>query len=227
MLYNKWKLASATLSGLLALFLDLISNEDVFISIIILFSCLILTMAYKEGIRKIFIFPNVITSIRIGLILSIVYYCDTLDQLAVAALFWFSAILDFLDGYSARKLNQITLFGSYLDEESDSVFVLVISLVMIWKLNINYIVVLPVLLRFISVGISYWLSDVVIRYFKFVDSRKIAGWYFGLMPIIFILPSNCKAPFALILTTILSISLIQELASYVNYFIGLHHHRQS
>lgn len=226
-LYNKWKLSSATLSGLLAIFYWVISYEDIVISIGILFSCMTLTMAYKEDIRKVFVIPNIITLFRFGLILSVLYYFDTLDQLAVAVFFWLSAMLDFLDGYSARKLNKSTMFGSYLDEEADSIFVLVISLVIIGKLNITNIVVIPVILRFINVGISHMLSDKVIWHFRFIDSRKIAGWYFGLMPAIFILPNNCKESYALILTTMLSISLIQELASYVNYFSHLHHHRQS
>lgn len=225
--YNKWKLASATLSGILAIFYWAISIDDVIISNGILFSCMTLTMAYKEGIKKIFVLPNIITLFRFGLILSILYYSDTLEQYTLAVVFWCAAMLDFLDGYCARRLNKLTIFGSYLDEEADSVFVLMISLVLIWKFNITYIVVLPVLFRFINVGISYTLSDKVIRYFKFIDSRKIAGWYFGLMPTIFILPNNYKVPFALILTIMLLISLIQELASYVNYFINIHYNRQS
>jgi CDP-diacylglycerol--glycerol-3-phosphate 3-phosphatidyltransferase len=42
---------------------------------------------------------------------------------AGAFIFWFAAITDWIDGYLARKLNQTTAFGAFLDPVADKVMV--------------------------------------------------------------------------------------------------------
>lgn len=77
--------------------------------------------------------PNILTSFRIFLIpiFVIVYYLPVTWAAPVAAcIFLLAAITDILDGYLARKLDQSTPFGAFLDPVADKIMVAV-SLVMI------------------------------------------------------------------------------------------------
>ncbi len=77
--------------------------------------------------------PNILTSFRIFLIpiFVLVYYLPVTWSAPVAAfIFWLAGVTDILDGYLARKLNQSTPFGAFLDPVADKIMVAV-SLVMI------------------------------------------------------------------------------------------------
>lgn len=77
--------------------------------------------------------PNILTGFRIFLIpiFVVVYYLPVTWAAPIAALIFFLAgITDILDGYLARKLNQSTPFGAFLDPVADKIMVAV-SLVMI------------------------------------------------------------------------------------------------
>ena len=77
--------------------------------------------------------PNILTGFRICLIpvFVIVYYLPVSWAAPMAAfIFLLAAFTDALDGYLARKLNQSTPFGAFLDPVADKIMVAV-SLVMI------------------------------------------------------------------------------------------------
>jgi CDP-diacylglycerol--glycerol-3-phosphate 3-phosphatidyltransferase len=77
--------------------------------------------------------PNILTSFRIFLIpiFVLVYYLPVSWAAPTAAfIFWLAGMTDILDGYLARKLNQSTPFGAFLDPVADKIMVAV-SLVMI------------------------------------------------------------------------------------------------
>jgi len=70
--------------------------------------------------------PNALTLMRIMLIpvLMVVFYVPFKNHLLVAAgIFAFAAITDWLDGYLARKLGQMTAFGAFLDPVADKLMV--------------------------------------------------------------------------------------------------------
>lgn len=70
--------------------------------------------------------PNLLTSFRIVLIpvFLVIYYIPGPEAHFWAALvFVFAAITDALDGYIARKFNQFTAFGAFLDPVADKVMV--------------------------------------------------------------------------------------------------------
>lgn len=77
--------------------------------------------------------PNILTAFRIILIpvFVLLYYLPvTWSAPAAAFIFWLAGITDILDGYLARRLNQQTKFGAFLDPVADKIMVAV-SLVMI------------------------------------------------------------------------------------------------
>ena len=72
--------------------------------------------------------PNVLTLLRIAVIpvFVVVYYLPfPFAHLATTALFVLAAITDWLDGYLARKLDQSSAFGAFLDPVADKLMVAV------------------------------------------------------------------------------------------------------
>lgn len=78
--------------------------------------------------------PNILTLLRI-LTLPLLLWLIYLDSAAAApwafALYVLSAITDFFDGYLARKLNQTSAFGTFIDPIADKIFVLGVLLVLV------------------------------------------------------------------------------------------------
>lgn len=77
--------------------------------------------------------PNILTLLRIGLIpiLVVTFYLPLAWSHAVAAaVFALAGITDWLDGYLARQLGQMSAFGAFLDPVADKLMVAV-ALVMI------------------------------------------------------------------------------------------------
>ncbi len=72
--------------------------------------------------------PNALTILRICLIpvLVAVFYLPFKNHLLVAAVIFASAaVTDWVDGYLARKLGQVTTFGAFLDPVADKLMVAV------------------------------------------------------------------------------------------------------
>ncbi|MCY4427414.1 MAG: CDP-diacylglycerol--glycerol-3-phosphate 3-phosphatidyltransferase [Halieaceae bacterium] len=72
--------------------------------------------------------PNSLTITRVGLIplLVLVFYWPfEHHRLLAASIFALAAITDWLDGYLARKLGQLTRFGAFLDPVADKLMVTV------------------------------------------------------------------------------------------------------
>jgi CDP-diacylglycerol---glycerol-3-phosphate 3-phosphatidyltransferase len=77
--------------------------------------------------------PNTLTILRICLIpvLVVVFYLPFKNHLLVAAgIFAVAAVTDWIDGYLARRLGQMTAFGAFLDPVADKLMV-VIALVLL------------------------------------------------------------------------------------------------
>lgn len=72
--------------------------------------------------------PNILTGFRIVLIpvLVLVYYMPvSWNYIAACGVFLAAAVTDYFDGYLARKLNQMTPFGAFLDPVADKIMVAV------------------------------------------------------------------------------------------------------
>ena len=82
----------------------------------------------KEKIHKLFsnvwTIPNVLTILRILLIPVFVVLFFKGQKMAALAVFCAASLTDMLDGYLARKLNQITDFGKLFDPLADKLMVL-------------------------------------------------------------------------------------------------------
>ena len=89
--------------------------------------------------------PNILTLSRILMIpvFVIIYYLPAQwSYLVSAGLFALAAATDWLDGYLARKLNQSTPFGAFLDPVADKLMVAVALTVLI-EAHASFILTIP------------------------------------------------------------------------------------
>lgn len=80
--------------------------------------------------------PNFLTLIRIALVpvFVVIFYLPMgWSHIAVSAIFSFAAATDWLDGYLARRLNQTSAFGAFLDPVADKLMVAVALVLLIDK----------------------------------------------------------------------------------------------
>ena len=110
--------------------------------------------------------PNILTFIRIIItpLLVLVYYLppNQWGMPAAAVLFGIAALTDWLDGYLARKLNQSTKLGAFLDPVADKLIVITV-LVMIVDEYGKLSILIPALIiigREIAIlGLREWMSE--------------------------------------------------------------------
>jgi len=113
--------------------------------------------------------PNLVTVLRILLIPLIVgiYYVPeewlsfSAQNLAATAIFIFAAVTDWLDGYLARVLDQMSAFGAFLDPVADKL-VVVAALIVLLKLGrVDMVVGLIIIGREIAISaLREWMANI-------------------------------------------------------------------
>ena len=125
--------------------------------------------------------PNLITWLRIILIPLIVgvYYLpdDWLPMpgknLAATTIFVFAAVTDWLDGYLARKLNQMSAFGAFLDPVADKLMVVGALIVLLQLDRVESAVALIIVGREIAISaLREWMA-------KIGKAKSVAVAYIG------------------------------------------------
>ncbi|MFC6440073.1 CDP-diacylglycerol--glycerol-3-phosphate 3-phosphatidyltransferase [Bowmanella sp. JS7-9] len=109
--------------------------------------------------------PNILTSMRVLLIpvFVVVYFLDwKWAHQAGAFIFWFAAVTDWFDGYLARKLQQSTAFGAFLDPVADKLIVSAALLMIAHTYQDPWITVAAVLLTSREVFVASlreWMAE--------------------------------------------------------------------
>lgn len=102
--------------------------------------------------------PNTITWVRVILTIFIVWFLLQNWYLVAFILFLIASFSDYLDGYFARKLNQVSNFGKIFDQMSDK------------------ILVTSVLIVFVQLGlIQSWILIVIIFRDTLVSTVRMAA----------------------------------------------------
>jgi CDP-diacylglycerol--glycerol-3-phosphate 3-phosphatidyltransferase len=113
--------------------------------------------------------PNLLTLSRIVMIPLIIglYYLpdDWLSwqgkNLCATSIFVFAAITDWLDGYLARRLNQLSAFGEFLDPVADKLIVVGALIVLLYLGRVDMLVGLIIIGREIAISaLREWMAKV-------------------------------------------------------------------
>lgn len=89
--------------------------------------------------------PNILTALRVSLIPIFVlmyYYPSKWSYIYTTGIFGLAAITDWLDGYLARKLEQTSHFGAFLDPVADKLIV-VVALVLLTETYHSLLISIP------------------------------------------------------------------------------------
>lgn len=111
-----------------------------------------------RGLRAQVNVPNVITVVRLGLIVAFgVLLVNRQDAWAITALA-VAGVSDFFDGYLARKLHQTSALGAILDPAADRLLTIVVVLGLAWRDIIPWWLVAVLLARDVLMGVTLlWL----------------------------------------------------------------------
>ena len=110
--------------------------------------------------------PNFITSLRVLLIPVLVvmfYYPAEWRHLAVAGIFTVASLSDWLDGYLARKWDQHTKFGAFIDPVADKVIVAV-ALVLLIEEHASIMLTIPAMViigrEIVISALREWMAEI-------------------------------------------------------------------
>ena len=109
--------------------------------------------------------PNLLTSLRIFLIpvLVLCFYLLPLDlrYLASAFIFSIASLTDWLDGYLARRIGQMTPFGAFLDPVADKLLVAV-ALILLVEAHASALLAIPAMVivgrEIVVSALREWMS---------------------------------------------------------------------
>jgi CDP-diacylglycerol---glycerol-3-phosphate 3-phosphatidyltransferase len=116
-----------------------------------------------------FNWPNLLTWLRILLIplfVGIFYFEKSWvsapnQNLVATVLFTVAAITDWLDGWLARKLNQTSAFGEFLDPVADKLMVAAALIVLVELLRVHALVALIIIGREIAISaLREWMAKI-------------------------------------------------------------------
>ncbi|MCB1531662.1 MAG: CDP-diacylglycerol--glycerol-3-phosphate 3-phosphatidyltransferase [Alphaproteobacteria bacterium] len=123
--------------------------------------------------------PNLLTLFRLALLPLIILLLFIPASWAAAValtLYVLGAVTDWLDGYVARKYNQVTEFGTFMDPISDKIYVVTIMLTLVATdriAGIWVVLVLAILVReFLISGLREYLGPKNIK----VPVSDLAKW---------------------------------------------------
>jgi len=125
--------------------------------------------------------PNFVTWLRIimiPLIIGVFYLPDTWlsytgKNVAACAIFVLAALSDWLDGYLARALNQMSAFGAFLDPVADKLVVAAALIMLVQLERVEPVIALIIIGREIAISaLREWMA-------KLGKSGSVAVAYIG------------------------------------------------
>jgi CDP-diacylglycerol--glycerol-3-phosphate 3-phosphatidyltransferase len=176
--------------------------------------------------------PNLITLVRIGAIpvfLVFTYYESRLNSFIAALVYAVTAATDFLDGWLARRTNQVTVIGKFLDPLADKLIAMA-ALVMLVHLGrvAAWVVILVMAREFAVTGLrTIAMSEGIViaagQEGKYKTALQLAGIVFLILhyayPIDFLL-TTAVVDANRVGTVLLYISVFFSVWSAWNYFAG-------
>ncbi len=113
--------------------------------------------------------PNILTFLRIlmiPLVIGVFYFPESRltgpeKNFTATALFAAAALTDWLDGYLARKLNQMSAFGAFLDPVADKLMVASALIVLVWLDRLDPLIGIIIIGREIAISaLREWMARI-------------------------------------------------------------------
>lgn len=166
--------------------------------------------------------PNILTSIRLlaPFILIPLFYYNKIT-LAIIMIVLFS-LTDTFDGYFARKYNNITLFGAYLDALVDKIFALTIIISLMIKTSINYSFYLLIITCFLelligTINIYSFLKDLKPSSTKIGKFKTVI--LFSFLSVLFLSKLVFISYNAILIFNI--VTIILQIITIISYFLQI------
>ena len=149
-------------------------------------------------------YANWVTTLRLLIILTTVYFWSALSPIQLFLIFLFVIFLDGVDGTIARRLQQTSKPGEYLDMETDALFVFLLSYMHFSDGRLPFWILIPGGLRYFYGIVMVW----AIIPKKSLPGKKIRSAIALFFFIVLLLPFIFEADLYLIPTGISSLLII-------------------
>ena len=158
---------------------------------------------------------NILSISRIILAIPIVWGIIN-DNIAVILIFSIIAMAtDYLDGYYARRLNQITELGKILDPAADKIIIIFAVIAMVYTSRLNLILALCIVLRDILIFAGGIYAKNIIGHV--LPSNRFGKWtvtFISFYLILKLMPLNLSDGIDLLLMIFIVILLLASLILY-------------
>lgn len=110
--------------------------------------------------------PNLLTLLRIVLIpifIGVFYLPFFWSRIAAAIIFALASFTDWLDGYLARRLQQMSPFGAFLDPVADKLLVATSLLLLVGAKDLNYITLPAIVIvgrEIVISALREWMAEI-------------------------------------------------------------------
>ena len=175
--------------------------------------------AYEQA-RYLLRAANLVTLSRLALTLLLLGTAtvsgnDLFTDIFIVLISLYVLIADGIDGWLARKRNEETEFGEYLDKEIDAFFLLALCITAYWQDKVGLWIILPGLLRYLFVVVLKFAAPPASKEYRSRSARVIYVVMVCTLISVFVLPSWIYGP-ALIFSTI---ALIWSFARYFRWLL--------
>ena len=170
--------------------------------------------------------PNVLSLLRILILVPFVVFVFNEDYIKAGSILILSGVTDLLDGYLARKLNQITRFGEMLDPTADKLTLMTVMICV----SIKFPSIFPFMMLLIIKEVLMLGAGAILL--KLKKDPPASKWYGKIATVVFYISVTTiiviKAIFNLdcenlnvILMSITSCFMLYSLAKYFKIFVLL------
>lgn len=169
---------------------------------------------------KVLNLPNFLSISRLVLLPLILFFIATKQTITALVFMLISWITDALDGYIARRTNQVTNIGKVLDHFVDKIWVGTILVTLVITRNLPWWIAGAVILRDILIVIG---SSLAIQKRSVVYSSnilgKVAGFFFAVLMVTYLLDFSHAHLIRNVLLITVSILIVATFINYVAIFI--------
>ncbi|MGB0467882.1 MAG: CDP-diacylglycerol--glycerol-3-phosphate 3-phosphatidyltransferase [Pontibacterium sp.] len=168
--------------------------------------------------------PNILTLLRIVLIpvFVLVYYLPyNWAAYAAASVFALAAVTDWFDGYLARRLNQQSPFGAFLDPVADKLMVAV-ALVMVVEIYASPLIAIPAAViigrEIVISALREWMAELGKRAsvaVSYVGKVKTALQMGAIFFLVLAVPGTGMAWFAIVLLYLAAALTLWSMIEYL------------